>query len=39
MFYSRISLDNLTYTFLKDIVQEAKGIVEKMLQESGKLNG
>ncbi len=39
MFYSRISLDNLNYAFLKNIVQEAKGIAEKMLQESGKLNG
>jgi AcrR family transcriptional regulator len=35
MFYSRISLDNLNYTFLKNIAQEAKGIAEKMLQENG----
>ncbi len=38
MFYSRISLDNLNYPFLKNIAQEAKGIAEKMLLENGKLN-
>ena len=34
MFYSRISFDNLTYSFLQTLAQEARGIAQKMLQEN-----
>lgn len=37
MFYLRVSLDNLTYTFLKNIVQEAKGTPRRCYRKVGSL--